>query len=132
MRAPTRTALVERLSEFDPVVEIGVGRRPAVASGLADQDVDVTATDIRSQRLPAGVDFVRDDVREPTRALYEGAQALYALNLPPELHGPVAALADRIDSAFLFTTLGSEQPTVSVTRETVPGDTLFVYDAQRA
>jgi len=132
VRAVTRDGLVGRLADFDRVVEIGVGHRPAVARGLAARGVDVTATDICDRQLPAGVRFVRDDVTDPTLSVYAEADALYALNLPPELHGAVSRLADRIDSAFLFTTLGGDPPTVPVGRETVPGETVFVYDAQRA
>ena len=132
MRTATRDGVVSRLADFDRVVEIGVGHRSAVARELAARGIEVTVTDIHDRQPPEGVHFVRDDVTDPTRSVYAGADALYALNLPPELHGAVSRLADRVDSAFLFTTLGGDPPTVPVNRETVPGETIFVYDAQRA
>jgi len=131
VRTATREALLDRLAEFDPVVEVGVGDRPAVARGLASRGIDVTVTDVRDCRLP-GLDFVRDDVFDPELAVYEDAEALYALNLPPDLHGAVARLGGRIDSAVFFTTLGADPATVPVRRERLPGETLFVHDAQRA
>ncbi|MFC6721473.1 UPF0146 family protein [Halobacteriaceae archaeon SHR40] len=132
MRAVTRDGLVCRLTEFERVVEIGVGHRPVVARELAARGIDVTATDIHDRQPPDGVRFVRDDVTDPTLSVYTEADALYALNLPPELHGAVSRLADQIGCAFLFTTLGGDPPTVPVSRETVPGETIFVYDSQRA
>jgi len=121
----TRRAVVDRLSDYDRVVEIGIGRRVAVARALAAAGVAVTATDIHEREVPAGVTFVRDDVTDPTPAVYEAAAALYALNLPPELHRPSADLAATVGADLFFTTLGGDQPTVPVTREPIPGETLF-------
>ncbi|WP_097008535.1 UPF0146 family protein [Natronoarchaeum philippinense] len=119
-------ALVERLARFERVVEVGVGRRPGVAAALADAGVDVTATDVVARETPASVQFVRDDVTDPTRSVYADADAVYALNAPPELHRPCAEIARAVDAAFLFTTLGYDQPAISAERETLPNETLFV------
>ena len=125
MQDDTRRAIVGRLSDYDRVVEIGIGRRVTVARAPAAAGVAVTVTDIREREVPAGVRFVCDDVTDPTPAVYEGAEALYALNLPPELHRPTADLAAAVGADLFFTTLGGDQPTVPVTRETIPGETLF-------
>ena len=97
-----------------------------MAAALADAGKAVTATDVHSREVPAGVAFVEDDVWDPDLAVYRDADAIYALNLPPELHRPALDLARRVDAAFLFTTLGGDQPSVPVSRETLPGETLFV------
>ncbi len=131
MLEPTRRALVRHLSRYDTVVEIGVGNRTAVAGDLAAAGIDVTATDIRERTAPPGVTFVLDDVTTPDRAVYADADALYALNLPPELHRPAAALAADVDAAFRFTTLGADQPAVPVERKPIPGDTLYLASADR-
>jgi hypothetical protein len=107
-------------------VEVGVGQRPEVAAALADAGKRVTATDVHPREVPAAVDFERDDVVDPDPAVYRDADAVYALNLPPELHRPTLDVARRHDAAFLFTTLGGDQPAVPVERETLPGETLFV------
>jgi len=125
VRESTRAALVARLSGYDRVVEVGIGNRPAVARALAATGTDVTATDIRPVPVPDAVAFARDDVTDPERAVYAPADALYALNLPPELHRPTRSLARTVGAAFLFTTLGGDPPTVPVTRESLPGETLF-------
>ncbi len=125
MRAETCRAIRTRLSRFDRVVEIGIGTRPAVARALVEAGVDVVATDIRERSVPDGVTFVVDDVTDPDLSVYADADALYALNCPPDLHGSVDDLARRLGVPFLFTTLGGDPPTVPVTPETIPGDTLF-------
>lgn len=126
MRTPTIEALVARLADFDPVVEVGIGHRTAVAGALAEAGVRVTATDIEARPVPDDVQFAVDDVTDPDTDVYADAAAIYALNLPPELHRPALELARDVDAAFLFTTLGSDPPTIPVTRETVPGETLYV------
>jgi len=126
VRPDTIAALRDRLAAFDSLVEVGVGERTALASALADADCHVTATDVRERSVPHGVAFVRDDVTDPDLGVYANADAVYALNLPPELHRPTLAVARRADAAFLFTTLGGDQPAVPVDRETLPGETLYV------
>jgi len=122
---PDPAPYVDRLGGFDRVVEVGVGRRPGVAAALADAGVDVTATDIVERAVPADVAFVRDDVTDPDRSIYRGVDAIYALNLPPELHRPCRDLARAVGAELLFTTLGGDQPTIPVERETLASDTLY-------
>jgi uncharacterized UPF0146 family protein len=133
VRPDTLAALRDRLAAFDSLVEVGVGERTALAAALADAGCDVTATDVRERSVPERVAFVRDDVTDPDPGVYANADAVYALNLPPELHRPALAVARRADAAFLFSTLGGDQPAfdgdqpaVSVERETLPGETLYV------
>lgn len=121
----TRRALVDRLRPLDPVVELAIGRRPAVAAALAETNA-VTATDIVERSVPAGIQFVLDDLLAPTPAVYADAAGLYALNLPPELHRPALTLAEAVNAALAFTTLGHDAPAVPVRRqESLPGETLF-------
>lgn len=129
----TRDALVERLARFETLLEVGIGRRTDVAAALADAGRTVYATDLHPREVPDGVTFVRDDVTDPESDAYARADAIYALNLPPELHRPTLDVAREHDAAFLFTTLGADQPalgtdqpTVEVDRETLPGETLFL------
>ena len=128
MLEPTRQALVDHLSDADSVVEIGIGRRVSVARSLATAGVDVTATDIRDREVPSGVTFVVDDVTAPDRSVYDGADVIYALNLPPELHRPARELTEDIGARLYFTTLGGDQPEIPVTRLTIPGETLYVSE----
>ena len=126
MLGSTRESLTDRLADRDRVVEVGIGREPALAAALATRGVDVTATDIQPRTVPPGVEFAVDDITTPTRSLYADADVVYALNLPPELHRPTATLAGAVGAPLLFTTLGGDPPTVPVERETLPEETLFV------
>jgi uncharacterized UPF0146 family protein len=132
------TALVARLSGYTSGVEIGVGRRPEVAAGLADAGVSVTVTDIVAAdeiNVPPAVSFVRDDIvvaseRDHPGEIYD-ADLLYGLNLPPELHRPALDVTKAVDADFLFTTLGGDPPAVPAAAETLPeGETLYVAREQ--
>ena len=122
----TRDALVDYLSAYDRVVEVGVGHDPALARALAEVGVAVTATDIQPREVPPTVEFVVDDLTAPDLEVYADAGAVYGLNLPPELHRPAVSLANEIDAALWFTTLGGDPPVVPVDREPLPTEPLFV------
>lgn len=107
-------------------MEVGVGNRPDVAGTLAGRTRDVVATDVSERPVPDGVTFVRDDVTDPDPAVYRDADAVYALNCPPELQRPTRDLAHRIGAEFLFTTLGADPVLVPATPTTLAdGRTLF-------
>ncbi|ACV46443.1 MULTISPECIES: UPF0146 family protein [Halomicrobium] len=121
-----RSPLVDRLADFECVVEVGVGRRPDVARRLARRGVDVTVTDVVRRDVPRALAFVLDDVTDPDPSVYADAEAVYALNCPPELHRPLRALAREHGAVCYFTTLGGDQPAVAVDREQLPGgETLY-------
>lgn len=119
-------ALADRLSGYDSLVEVGIGRRPDLAAALVERGCTVVATDVHDRPVPDGVRFVRDDVTDPDQAVYADADAIYALNLPPELHRPALAVAREADADLLFTTLGGDSPLIPVDRETLPDDVLFL------
>ena len=125
VRPETLDALADRLGRFDALVEVGIGNRPDLAAALVEAGHDVRATDVVEREVPPGVAFVVDDVTEPDPAVYADADAVYALNLPPELHRPALAVAEAHDAAFAFTTLGADPPAVDAEPETLPGETLF-------
>lgn len=124
VRPQTLVALADRLSRFDVLVEVGIGNRTGLAAALADGR-EVRATDVVERVVPTDVEFVVDDVTAPEPDVYAGADAIYALNLPPELHRPTLAVAEVHDAAFAFTTLGADAPEVPVEPEMLPGETLF-------
>jgi len=119
------TALVDRLCRYDALVEVGVGVRPSVAAGLARRGCRVVATDVQNRPVPDPVRFVRDDVTDPDPSIYRGADAVYALNCPPELQRPLADVAEAADANCLFTTLGADPAVVDAAPETLSGGTLF-------
>ena len=121
-----RRTILEYLSEYDRVVEVGIGRRTDLACALASEGVAVTATDIYPRETPDGVEFVRDDILDPELSVYADADAIYARHLPPELHRPTLEVANAAETAFLFTTLGGDQPSVPVERKTIQTGTVYV------
>jgi uncharacterized UPF0146 family protein len=149
-----RRALVEELAGFGRLLEVGVGDRPGVARALAERGSDVVAVDVAlGERAPAAAEgtataavdgslrAVEADVLALAAAadaegtagveaavgpVGDGVDAVYACNLPAELQRPTVALADRLDAACLFTTLGFEEPTVPVRRRSLPGATVYV------
>ena len=134
--ASNTDALAGYLARYDRVVEVGIGRRPEVAAALAARGKAVTATDVYERSVPEGVRFVRDDVvaradrvaaGEPPSDTYD-ADAVYARNLPPELHRPAHDVARAAGADFAFTTLGGDGPAVPVRRETVGSETVFVVE----
>ncbi|CCQ35230.1 UPF0146 family protein [Natronomonas moolapensis 8.8.11] len=119
------TALVDRLCRYGALVEVGVGVRPSVAVGLAERDCRVVATDVHERSVPGAVRFVRDDVTDPDLSVYRGADAVYALNCPPELQRPLADVAEAVGTDCLFTTLGGDPTVVDAAPEALSHDTLF-------
>jgi hypothetical protein len=136
VKTAVRDALVARLGRYDSLVEVGVGRRPAVAAALAAAGADVAATDVHEFEVPDGVRFVRDDVLAASERADPGdpyrVDAVYALNLPPELHRPTRDVARAVGADFLFTTLGYEVPAVPCETETVGPTTLHVVPSDAA
>ncbi|MES3516284.1 MAG: UPF0146 family protein [Natronomonas sp.] len=124
MPLATTETLAEYLGQYDTLVEVGIGSRSDVAAALAARGCRVTATDIRPRQTPDGVRFVRDDITDPDESLYD-AEAVYALNCPPELQ-PSLAAASPDGTDCLFTTLGGDPAVVSTTPTTLSnGVTLF-------
>ncbi|SEW17051.1 UPF0146 family protein [Natrinema salifodinae] len=118
--------IIDYLTEYERIVEVGIGRRTGLASALVDRGVSVTATDVHERDVPDGVRFVRDDIVDPDPSVYADADAIYARNLPPELHRPALETAREAAADFLFTTLGGDQPAIPVEQRTVETGTLYL------
>ena len=114
------------LADYGRVVEVGIGERTAVARTLAERGVEVVATDVVERETPADVEFVNDDVTAPDTTPYGGADAIYALRLPPDLQRDVWRTARAVDADLLFTTLGGDPALVPSEPRTVTEGTLFV------
>lgn len=131
MGADPTAALVAEFSEFDRVVEIGIGNRTAVAAGLVERGTSVTATDVVPRETPPGVSFVQDDLTAPDSTVYAEADAIYALRCPPELQPALRTVASDADARAFFTTLGGEPVVVPTTPRTIEGETLFAVATPR-
>ena len=94
----------------------------------ADVTALATAGGDRLIRDALGLDASNEDERDASNAS-TGVDAVYARNLPAELQRPTVALAERLDAACLFTTLGFEEPVVDVRRRSTESETV-VYVAR--
>ncbi|QKY20194.1 hypothetical protein B4589_007300 [Halolamina sp. CBA1230] len=122
MTRETDPLIVRRLRDADRLLEVGIGDRTGVAASLVADSVDVRATDVRPVPVPEGVRFRVEDVTtvdEPDA--FHRVDAIYALNCPPELHRPIRDLAQAVGATFRFTTLGYDEPAITVERETLGG-----------
>jgi uncharacterized UPF0146 family protein len=90
------------------LVEVGVGERDETARRLADAGYDVTASDVRDVGDSVGVDFVRDNVREPDAGVYEGTALVYSLRPPYEIHADIEEVARTVGADLLLAPLGDE------------------------
>lgn len=132
--ARSRAGIVERLTEYGKLLEIGIGNRPAVAATLAAEGRTIRAIDIDtpSKALPEGVvfeqrsvhDLVTDASNRVSAQMYH-VDAVYAFNLPAELQSATVQVATAADADCLFTTLGFESPIIDVASLTVGEATLY-------
>jgi len=149
--SPSDRSLISALARHDRLLEVGIGDRPAVAQALAERgcavvgvDIDISdhtreaERDVRAGEDPNGGSFrlIEADIAslaDPEQSggwLREapeiGFDAVYACRLPAELQRPTLALANRLNAACLFTTIGFEEPIVPVSRRSLSGATLYV------
>lgn len=94
----------------------------------ADVTALATADGERAVRRALGIGASDESGGEPSDAA-AGVHAVYARNLPAELQRSTVALAERLDAACLFTTLGFEEPVVGVSRRATESGTV-VYVAR--
>jgi len=93
------------------IVEVGVGRMPDVALWLSKMlsACQVVVTDVAEPPpLPGRVKFVRDDITEPNLSIYDGADLIYAIRPPPELHPYLMKVAQKVGADLLIKPLTGE------------------------
>ena len=118
-------------------VDIDVGKRTRAAA----RDAEDSPNEVRDAEAPANAkvgsfqviewDIVSaaksaGDAADFEQRLATDIDAVYARRLPAELQRSTVDLAARLDATCLFTTLGFEEPVVSVSRRSLPGATLYV------
>jgi len=112
--------------EAEYVVEVGVGERDEVARTLVESGYDVTVTDVRGVGAPEGVSFVRDDLTKTDASVYEGADLIYSVRPPYELHSALEELAREVCASLVVAPLGDESASLDGELVNYEGRTLFV------
>jgi uncharacterized UPF0146 family protein len=99
--------LIEYLSSnYQNVVEIGIGSYAKIAMALQERGLGVVATDI--QRRTVDIPVVLDDVRVPNLDLYRDAEAIYSIRPPLEMVPALKRLAERLAKDLIIKPLAAE------------------------
>lgn len=86
------------------IVEVGVGKFPAVARNLKEHlKINIMVTDV----LPAH-DIIQDDICHPDLKIYKGAQLIYSIRPPEELHPCLVKVAQEVESDLIIKPLSTE------------------------
>ncbi|MFQ5888127.1 MAG: UPF0146 family protein [Candidatus Hydrothermarchaeales archaeon] len=87
------------------IIEVGVGQRSEVLKELDKAlDAQVIGTDIKADDPK----IVIDDITKPKLEIYTGADLIYSLRLPIELHPFVEEVAKRVGSDLIIKPLSTE------------------------
>lgn len=105
---------MERVAEFikgtypesSKIVEVGIGGNTTVAR-LLDPCFDLVVTDVEPREFE-DLNFVRDDITNPSISVYEGASLIYSVRPPYELHNDLLSVATTVKADLLVVPLGSE------------------------
>lgn len=107
-------------------VEVGVGDRSETAGELSRRGFTVVCTDVRERETPDEVEFVVDDVQDPGLSVYRGADVVYSVRPPYELHRHLREVADEVDADLVMKPLGNEPTPLTHDLVNVDGEALYV------
>jgi uncharacterized protein len=95
-------------AHYDSAVEIGIGRNTTAAEIIHQAARNIRCTDIKKMISDSDLLLIADDVFEPDRMVYEGADVIYAIRPAIEMIPPMVALAKRVNADLLVYHLGFE------------------------
>ncbi len=93
---------------YRTAVEVGIGDNPHAARILANNGLDIVATDIKTPKEDPGVPFFHDDLCSPDLSRYTGKELLYSIRPGEEMIAPLLALARETGCDLLVYHLGFE------------------------
>lgn len=101
----------ENYPSAEKIVEVGAGRTPQALAELKDElpSCELVATDVQEVPVPEGVKFVSDDVTDPEREVYQGADLIFSLRTPPELYPFLKEIARNVRADLLVKPASSEE-----------------------
>lgn len=95
----------EKTGKKTKIVEIGAGKFQTISKNLSkNENIDVTMTDID----PANEDIVKDDVFNPNMEIYEGADIIFSIRPPGELHEAIMKIRDEVNATLIIKPLFNE------------------------
>jgi uncharacterized UPF0146 family protein len=93
---------------YSAAVEVGIGKNTVAAECIRDSGKKILCTDIKKTVPDEGLNFVLDDIFEPSTDLYSGAEVIYAIRPGIEMIPPLISLARRVNADLLVYHLGFE------------------------
>lgn len=91
-------------SHAHKIVEVGVGTFPGVAWDLKRYlKLNIVMTDI----IPSH-DIIQDDICNPNLKIYKGAELIYSIRPPEELHPCLVRVAKEVESDLIIKPLSTD------------------------
>jgi uncharacterized UPF0146 family protein len=85
------------------IVEVGVGTFSEVAQDLENLNFNIIMTDI----IPSP-DIIQDDICHPDLKIYKGAELIYSIRPPEELHPCLVKVARDVESDLIIKPLSTD------------------------
>lgn len=87
------------------IVEVGVGNFFPVAHELEEHlKINIVMTDIK----PSHAGIIQDDICHPDLKIYKGAELIYSIRPPEELHPCLVEVAESTESDLIIKTLSTD------------------------
>jgi uncharacterized UPF0146 family protein len=91
-------------SHAPKIVEVAVGKFPVVAKNLKEHlKINIIMTDV----IPSH-DIIQDDICHPDLKIYKGAQLIYSIRPPEELHPCLLKVAQEVGSDLIIKPLSTD------------------------
>ncbi len=93
------------------IVEIGIGKSFHTAEFLKEKipNCELISTDMRELEVPNGIEFYQDDITSPKKSIYQGAELIFSIRPPTELHSFLESISKEVKSDLLIKPLSSEE-----------------------
>jgi len=85
------------------IVEVGIGPNKRVFNILSEKGMNVAATDVEPSK---GV-YV-DDITQPREEIYSGAELIYSIRPPPELHFYLKNIAHKVEADLIIKPMATD------------------------
>ncbi len=103
--------IAENYPNAKKIIEVGIGKTSYTMDKLKEflSQTTLIATDSRKVSVPKGIKFKLDDITNPDMSIYQNADLIYSLRIPPELYPPIFELAEQTNSDVLVKPVSSEE-----------------------
>lgn len=97
--------IINNYGHATKIVEVGVGSFLTVAQMLEEHlKLNIVMTDIK----PSHAVILKDDIVHPNLKIYEGAELIYSIRPPEELHPYLVKVAETVGSDLIIKPLSTD------------------------